>query len=939
MKEISDIILKYIFDENTYFIFPTEIAADLWLEKIITDSFEKNLPYPKALPKERFMSWDKFKTSSIKSTRQDKDIIPSIMRKIFAINIIEKNKNLIKNNEKPLFQELISTEYAEFSQSFANWIVKILPQLALWKKKYFLKKTREEASPIEEDYFALYEEYASFLEENNLFDSAWETPPFADEGKNYIIFFPESLSDFEEYKELLSSSSHIKLITLEKLQSGEKSFEKPKAKFFENSAQEIHQLMLFIKKSHEIDNIPYEKMAISLTDSDNFLPYIQRELEKYGIPYTTRIGKSMGKYLSGRLFTSLKDCYESGFSFASIQNLLTNESLLWKNPGLNQGLINFGIKNNCLCSFDENGQTKYPFDMAFEKVDNENKVKQYYIILRDKILALCHSASFKELLGNYWKFRTYFFEEINLENQDSPVSELQKETNDILGRIVSELSILLSLEEDKNFFGLTLPSCFDFFVDYITEKEYLAKPKNWGVGIYPYRVAAAAPFDLHIIPNATQKNLSVVFPRLSFMPKNLKNQFEVVDSDISAVYLEMYLRNSYKSSYFSASTFSYSGYSIIHSLLDEEKAEQIQDLGIYDIVQGEKDFWLGKKEKLDKITARQKSNFENWKMTSQDALLSTGTINEETQKLIDNYFISGNKVIISATSMKSFYECPKKMLFGNILGIYNEREKAELSSLDTGKILHKVLELYFNKYKKAEIVDFQVLDDGEKLVSALLNQVVSEYDSNFINKKILETQKIEIHKKLVEFLKDFTQKYAGFKVYETEYSLTKKLEFEDASKNPNLPLDVYITGIIDLVLAKDEDLYIVDYKSKKTPTIKACLIGKNGEDPSDFQLALYTYLLEKTKEKVKVQQSGFTSIEDGKETKIYSSGKMDREAFQPVLERVQEMAFDFGKAILEKNLGLPTMKILGDCNKCSYKKNCRALYAVSGRKKNTGEEK
>ena len=117
------------------------------------------------------------------------------------------------------------------------------------------------------------------------------------------------------------------------------------------------------------------------------------------------------------------------------------------------------------------------------------------------------------------------------------------------------------------------------------------------------------------------------------------------------------------------------------------------------------------------------------------------------------------------------------------------------------------------------------------------------------------------------------------------------------------------------------------------------MIGKNGEDPSDFQLALYTYLLEKTKEKVKVQQSGFISIENGKETKIYSSGKMDREAFQPVLERVQEMAFDFGKAILEKNLGLPTMKILGDCNKCSYKKNCRALYAVSGRKKNTGDEK
>ena len=61
-------------------------------------------------------------------------------------------------------------------------------------------------------------------------------------------------------------------------------------------------------------------------------------------------------------------------------------------------------------------------------------------------------------------------------------------------------------------------------MEYISEKEYLAKPKNLGVKIYPYRVAAAAPFDVHIVPNATQKQLSVVFPRLSFLPKNIKDE-------------------------------------------------------------------------------------------------------------------------------------------------------------------------------------------------------------------------------------------------------------------------------------------------------------------------------------------------------------------------------------------------------------------------------
>ena len=51
-----------------------------------------------------------------------------------------------------------------------------------------------------EGVFKQYEDKrCAFLDENNLYDSAWETPPFANEGKTYLIFFPESLSDFETY--------------------------------------------------------------------------------------------------------------------------------------------------------------------------------------------------------------------------------------------------------------------------------------------------------------------------------------------------------------------------------------------------------------------------------------------------------------------------------------------------------------------------------------------------------------------------------------------------------------------------------------------------------------------------------------------------------------------------------------------------------------------
>ena len=103
------------------------------------------------------------RTLSIQTINSD------ILERIIGINLIEKNKTLVESGQTPLFNEVISQKYVEFSQSFADWMTKVLPQLFLWKKKYFEKKKREEASPIENDYFTLYAEYEKFLDENNLY--------------------------------------------------------------------------------------------------------------------------------------------------------------------------------------------------------------------------------------------------------------------------------------------------------------------------------------------------------------------------------------------------------------------------------------------------------------------------------------------------------------------------------------------------------------------------------------------------------------------------------------------------------------------------------------------------------------------------------------------------------------------------------------------------
>ena len=243
-------------------------------------------------------------------------------------------------------------------------------------------------------------------------------------------------------------------------------------------------------------------------------------------------------------------------------------------------------------------------------------------------------------------------------------------------------------------------------------------------------------------------------------------------------------------------------------------------------------------------------------------------------------------------------------------------------------------------FQHREIEDFRSMENKDSLIERILSDVINQYYSNPINKRILESQKSEIKKNLVNFLESFTKKYQGFKVYGVEKEFSEKLDLESLELG-SFPMDIKINGKIDLILEKDYKLYIVDYKTRQTPSISSCWLGKNGEDPSNVQLAFYTYLLEKQSEQIDVEEAFFISIVEGKETVIFSHRKRSkpREDYEQTMKRIKELTLDFAKGILSKNLGLDTLTIKADCNKCSYKKTCRSLYSVSGRNKYSGEER
>ena len=85
MNQILETLTKHILDENSVFVFSTEIACTSWQDKLLNDEIIE------AIPLEKFIAWDTFKGEAVRSKIQDKTSIPSVLRKIFSSYIIEEN--------------------------------------------------------------------------------------------------------------------------------------------------------------------------------------------------------------------------------------------------------------------------------------------------------------------------------------------------------------------------------------------------------------------------------------------------------------------------------------------------------------------------------------------------------------------------------------------------------------------------------------------------------------------------------------------------------------------------------------------------------------------------------------------------------------------------------------------------------------------------------
>lgn len=922
---ITDYIKRYGSDENAVFVFPSDIAASLWLEEAL------ELTGSGTLPQERFVAWDRFKEEAVQANVRGKSPVPGVLRKLYSLDLASRNAR----SDPPYFTSLIPFAHAAGGKVFADWIARILPQLEMWERK---SSKASQAQDEDADLEFLKKDYTGFLDAHSLFEPAWQRPPLKDTGKRYIIFFPEAIEDFNEYAPLLVSSAFVETVHVPIPE------QPPILSTYANAREEITSVALSIERSIR-DGCSPENIALSVPDLETVAPYVMRELELRGIPAEYRSGFPLGKLPAGRLFSLLSQCTSTLFSFSSMKALLLDRLIPWKNRGLAESLVSFGIRNHCVTSWAENGTAIDVWEEAFRSPTrgetSDWRLAEFYRSLSRAMRDLASAESFSVIRKRYFLFREKFLD----------ITLLAPEDDAVLARCVEELTSLAALE--KEFAALLPESPFSFFVSTLDEKKYVAQRATTGVNVFPYRVAAGTPFLKHFVIDASQDQITVLYSQLPFLRRDRRDELNVDDIDASSAFLSIYAASGASFS-FSARTFS--GYRTPHGWFTLTEAGEKSDDNPYTT---EREWFAGAPIDTcaradlcarDRVHAPQKSGVESYLAMRTGKRFSylrdiygeslpalAARISERQMRGDDGIGtnVPGASVLVTQTDLSVFSRCPSKWMLSRALALDEEASDAELfNDRNLGILYHDVLQKLYAAIRDEDHAFNAKKLDAYREHAFELARVAAADHAEFrgpIASPLIESLVKKIGDGIGLILARDAELLDGFVPALLEGELSHTAD------------GIKYFGKIDRVSVRESDgvAVLIDYKSGKvnSPSVYSTT---DGRAITDFQIPMYAYLVEESAESdfhgKKIEFAWFASIQEGdyrpiiNDGEILSHGKkrgmVTREEFEGAMISFRAEAARFAEAVRARDFRRPDDLPASECFMCDYRKICRFTYAV-----------
>lgn len=957
------------------FVFSSDVAADTWSEWAVCNP---TLSGAEAVALESFVAWDTFKGTYLAERAHGKVCIPALLRKLFLRDL------LYRNLQERFITKIILANDAESAYAFTDWLSKILPSLKLWHETYTTylaargMTATDDTDAENRDYETLYTRYNAFLTENGFFEPSWLSPTLVERERNVVIFYPELLEDFGDYEAVLADAEHVTAVELPQSDGDDA---RPRAYRYPDSRTELRRTLLQLRALHA-SGVHWTDIAVSVPDIDTYRPYLKREFARYCVPLNLRAGEPLTKRSAGLVFSQMRDCHTSRFSYDSVRALLQNEYIPWKADvaAVKERLLREGSRLRAICSYETDERSAAAVDSwleALSAVPGDVRELALYRALKAEVTRICNARSFRALRTAWLTFRDRFLD----------VSNFTSEANRVLGRCISELNDIVDVEDLHVVpLGLTVENPFNFFLNELESKTYRPQEPLDGVSVFPYKLSAAAHFAHQFVIDASQTRLEVPYRKLGFLSDQKRRVLLGGNdgrTDASAAFVRLYAKDGDgEHSYFSYAEESFSGFAIAHNALSvADDKTPLAPLDAADFLKAEREQPLSERP----ITQQQQQAFLRWAARTrgyeqlQPYSASAALHTLVTDALVTRRHGDGNPVL-TQTDLSRFYPCPRKWVLSTMLRLREDTLDTRLmQTYDMGNVNHKVLELFMHSLaRRGEALPVTNADgvfDNEteirRQLVPLAAEAVHDHSMDFRDSPVvlraLESQQEAIADGILDFLHYLCQPpqkprtpghntsikgFGGYKVQGAELEVAAV----------HAATGRHLFGKIDCLLSSDDDNFvIIDYKNSPAALPAASsLIADENELLADFQMPMYVTLLRDGRMKqgttVQVEAAYFYAVRGRKrlsaidEYKGQSKAQTEAGIKNPQQYEVfckntvglfDTYVADFARRIgngdfepvnpQEKRGALVHVEPHAVCTGCSYQSICRTTFTVGAR--------
>ena len=473
-------VLHYYQSSDQLLVFPAEVTAAAWRRQVA-----RSLP-GRVARADRIVSWDVFKEMAVPVKRHRRPA-SRLARRAFALGMLRDNA------ESPFLTTVIEPTFAPLGEASAAAVSQMLPQLpALIARKEALRPS------LAQDFAAIMERYRWFLDQHGLFEPDWELARTVDLShlpRRPRLFWPELLEDYEEYRPLLGDQVDTVPLPTDPREAVQR---------YATERDEVSAVCDRIEAALSAGQSA-SRLAVTAADIDSLMPRLAEETARRGIPLRRALGQAVVDQPGGRLFARINEVLEADFSVEALAGLLLDRGVPWRDAGLNQLLVRFGYATHCY----RRDRWDAAFSLATEYFAGEPERNELPVLPaqlpaiqgRWKVL----SAGLNRLRGarSAAELRTALRDFLSRHLQ--PAGHEAWSVGDgtaerVYETALTELDAVVSLEKR----GISVPAPWAFFLEALRERQYVPRQHSGAVAVYPYRVAAGIPADLHCVAGLSQ---------------------------------------------------------------------------------------------------------------------------------------------------------------------------------------------------------------------------------------------------------------------------------------------------------------------------------------------------------------------------------------------------------------------------------------------------